>query len=432
MLKKNHFFLGQASLFTFIFIVFIAAFSVANANEIEYFSEEDIRNLYDEDSIHYLYGEDDIQNFYEEDELDHVEQFFYDEYAEDTPTDPRARTARNGWVDSGGFRFFYVNGVRQRTWRQISGRWYFFNPPAGTSGHLASGPVGAMRVGWLQRGTNWYFLNPRAGNEGHSASLPFGAMHTGWLAHNNNWYFLNPPTGGSGHNSSRPEGVMLTGWVQRGSNRYFLNPQQGTTNHQSGLPWGAMLTGRRRISNNWYLFNRSGMSQGRFNESRHMTEWVRPVFSGNTRITINISALNQTWRTPVVTGTAVWNDLTLPVRFSTTTSATANNPVRVVDRVIGNADALGGYIITQQSGSDVRNFTIELSSRNINNYVSTQNANFINVVTSVMAHELGHAMGLQDNPLSSRNGSLMNHNRQRNVRIRPADYDADSVRMIYR
>jgi len=54
-----------------------------------------------------------------------------------------------------------------------------------------------------------------------------------------------------------------------------------------------------------------------------------------------------------------------------------------------------------------------------------------------MAHELGHAIGLRDGhrgaPLGGGiNASLMNHERNRNIVIRPQPFDIESVNLLYR
>ena len=54
-------------------------------------------------------------------------------------------------------------------------------------------------------------------------------------------------------------------------------------------------------------------------------------------------------------------------------------------------------------------------------------------VRSVFAHELGHTVGLADNPAGAgdANGSLMNHGRDRNVVLGPTSFDITSVNMLY-
>lgn len=49
---------------------------------------------------------------------------------------------------------------------------------------------------------------------------------------------------------------------------------------------------------------------------------------------------------------------------------------------------------------------------------------------SVLVHEFGHAFCLDDNP-SSRNASIMNHDRTRNTLIKPTSNDIAGVNSAY-
>ena len=69
-------------------------------------------------------------------------------------------------------------------------------------------------------------------------------------------------------------------------------------------------------------------------------------------------------------------------------------------------------------------FEITMNSRTINNRT--------NFMTSVFAHELGHAAGLADNPAgTAANDSLMNHARNRDIVLGPTAFDIQSVRILY-
>ena len=177
----------------------------------------------------------------------------------------------NGWMTISGHRYFFVNGVRRTGWFQEGAAWFFFNPPAGTSGHSGSIPVGRMRTGWLQRGSAWYFLNPTAGTSGHNSNHVVGRMQTGWLQRGNAWYFLNPAAGSAGHNPNRAHGRMLTGWLHRNGNYYFLNPAAGVAGHNPSQAYGRMQTGLlQRGSNRFFLHTTSGrMQTGWVNRSGH-------------------------------------------------------------------------------------------------------------------------------------------------------------------
>jgi len=57
------------------------------------------------------------------------------------------------------------------------------------------------------------------------------------------------------------------------------------------------------------------------------------------------------------------------------------------------------------------------------------------LITHVMIHELGHAIGLRDNPTGTglaQHGTVMNHNPNiNNLLLAPSRFDTDSVNMLY-
>ena len=56
-----------------------------------------------------------------------------------------------------------------------------------------------------------------------------------------------------------------------------------------------------------------------------------------------------------------------------------------------------------------------------------------NIIRSVITHEIGHLLGLKDNPpVSEDNGSIMNYKRNRSSVFSPTEYDIQNVIDIYR
>ena len=329
--------------------------------------------------------------------------FFSEEigvFPEEEMADLLARSL-NGWVQRNGFWYFYVNNRRQ--------------------------------TGWLLRGTsNWYFLHTTTGR-----------MQTGWLLRGtSNWYFLNPPRGGSGHHSNRPEGVMLTEWVQTGGRWYFLNPISGQHAHRTGVPGGAMRTGRvvttgffdrsgeRTSEGEVHDFNSNGAWQRQVNnDARHMTLWW-PRGGQPTTINFQPFNFNSSWQPGMNSGINNWNNSTANVRFIPHNNS--NNTVNALSRTWNSY----GRIYMTRSTSNITEATttryqIELNSRTINSLINN-NASWTrhNVISSVMAHELGHVVGLRDNPTGG-TSSLMNGNRNRNTITRPTTFDIQSVNMLY-
>lgn len=79
-----------------------------------------------------------------------------------------------GWVSSGSTWYYYENGVKATTWRQIGGSWYYFNND------------GVMLTGWQKLdwsgGNDWFYFSSS------------GAMLTGWQYLSwggvSNWYYF--------------------------------------------------------------------------------------------------------------------------------------------------------------------------------------------------------------------------------------------------
>ena len=73
---------------------------------------------------------------------------------------------RTEWVQGENGWHYYDNNKQVTGWKQIDGKWYFFNAE------------GVMQKWWVKDGNTWYYLNGS------------GAMETGWLQDGGKWYFL--------------------------------------------------------------------------------------------------------------------------------------------------------------------------------------------------------------------------------------------------
>lgn len=89
-------------------------------------------------------------------------------------------SAKAGWVkDAKGWWWRQANGgYPASAWREIGGRWYYFN----AEGYAATG--------WLYEKGAWYYLLPAA-----QGGRPECSMWTGWLKDNGSWYYLTAPSG---------------------------------------------------------------------------------------------------------------------------------------------------------------------------------------------------------------------------------------------
>jgi len=176
----------------------------------------------------------------------------------------------NGWVQTNGKWYYFVNGQAKSGWLLSSGKWYYLDGTGvmktgwlsykgnwyylDTNGAMKTGWLldrgkwyyfdssGAMKTGWVLTGGKWYCFD-------HS-----GAMHTGWLLSGGKWYYLQPNgelrTGWTSINGTwyyfDPSGVMHTGWLELSGKKYFLKEN------------GAMATGWVQISGKWYYLNKDG------------------------------------------------------------------------------------------------------------------------------------------------------------------------------
>ncbi|WHY77303.1 amidase domain-containing protein [Neobacillus sp. WH10] len=153
----------------------------------------------------------------------------------------------NGWVFSGNFWYYYVNGVKQIGWQSINGKWYYLDPSSGAmkTGWLKDGErwyyfdsTGAMLTGWQSINGKWYYLLPTATNENEKV----GQMKTGWLKDGERWYYFDST------------GAMLTGWQFINGKWYYLLPTAANENEKIGQ----MKTGWLKAGERWYYFDSTG------------------------------------------------------------------------------------------------------------------------------------------------------------------------------
>ena len=188
-------------------------------------------------------------------------------------------------------------------------------------------------------------------------------------------------------------------------------------------------TGGSRISENTLAPTNNTTYWARWNDpNRHLWLWWPTNF-------ISIRSINAgAWTPYLEAGMNSWNASNTPVHFFV--DHTSNNTINISTDFW--ADGLGiNHIFPDHTGTQVVRSEIELFVHNINTYVMLSNGSFQDVVQSVVAHELGHTIGLRDGyrqnfPLGGfLNASLMNQDRSRNIVTAPTAFDVTSVNMLY-
>jgi len=164
----------------------------------------------------------------------------------------------------------------------------------------------------------------------------------------------------------------------------------------------------------------------------HWRQFGMWIFWRNNNVPLRAYEINadlaQYWHTAMEDGRLSWNNSNAPVNF--TLNQSTNNRVTAGTHeltVAGDIDfiLLGG----------LSRFTITLDSPRIYHLAAENNVTVTHYIQSVMAHELGHSVGLEDcfgNSFGGGpNGSIMNRNRSRTIVRGPTDFDIENVRRIY-
>lgn len=190
----------------------------------------------------------------------------------------------SGWnVDEYDNWQYIENGTVVTGWKQIGGKWYYFDDgwyidtqydstagwkqrTGGNTGNMATGAAHIWNDSWTEKIT--YFFNadgswdttPGWKTDGIDSFYFYkgGQRATGWKKIGKDWYYF------------ASNGVMRNGWVGGGSSWYYMDPETGKMVENDWIQekfedtWyyadkgGEMATGWREIDGDWYYFNSDG------------------------------------------------------------------------------------------------------------------------------------------------------------------------------
>jgi hypothetical protein len=191
-------------------------------------------------------------------------------------------------------------------------------------------------------------------------------------------------------------------------------------------------TGGTRIRNNSTVPNSNHTLFARWtNPNRHDIRWWPPVDSGTTRIPLrfNYAAQPQYWRTNIHRAVNNWNASNTRVSFYSSDLWSANQVF-----VTNSAQSWVGICTPLDwNGPHITRFEVVLNSRMMywnardrGNPLGLYN-NVYTAITHVMLHELGHSIGLRDDPIGTTDSIMIIGSE----RLTPSSFDIQSVNMIY-
>jgi hypothetical protein len=165
-----------------------------------------------------------------------------------------------------------------------------------------------------------------------------------------------------------------------------------------------------------------------------MVFWWPAAETGTTWIPLQIivqEGLSVEWTTRIASGIQAWNSITETTNVSFYVSANTDNLVTA--KPVYTYKWYGLLYASEYSETSLQGFTITLNTQAF--YNSRNWPDFPGLPTSVMAHELGHAIGLIDDPRNDGGmvtDTIMNSTYAVRHEIeQPTSFDIQSVRILY-
>ena len=186
---------------------------------------------------------------------------------EETVTDEASDVTipENGWYFDNNYNywFFYEDGKRVTGWKEIDGKWYYFQTSSSSYNngrmylglrkdeeyetYYLFGPSGYMLKGWQRFNNDWYYFHSN------------GKAAIGWIEISGKWYYFSE--------SGQPK--MQTGYRQIDGDYYMLDPitgamvqgwskvetYNGSFSYRYFLNTGKAASGWLKIGGKYYFFN---------------------------------------------------------------------------------------------------------------------------------------------------------------------------------
>jgi len=279
-----------------------------------------------------------------------------------------------------------------------------------------------VKSGWVSEGIGWWA--PPSGTPVYRLSAKAGTGSAGHLYTTNETERKTALASGQWND----EGI---GWYSAGSIPIYrqFNPTSGQHNYTTDANEKVVLTtqqGWRDEGVGWY-----GVATGDpFDQTVNMAVGPPGVVYQDTRwpwsgssttvLTYASFSLGPTWQGPVLQGLANWNNSGAHISYVTGAS-THTFTLDLTDT--------GKYGLTSwtYSGYTITWFRTQLNQT----LILRDGAPVSNLITGVTAHELGHPIGLKDNPGSAATSSIMNYGFNWNVNTTPTRWDVSRVNAHY-
>lgn len=219
-----------------------------------------------------------------------------------------------------------------------------------------------------------------------------------------------------------PNGKKYNLWLQdNNGNALTSNTSTGTSKYMTyavtaGTPYFIVVNGSESSSDNWSSTQSYALSLKSINFSYLPSN----NYSGTGSITVDTSALVSPYSNYFTNAMNSWNAAISTVNFSKDTSSKNKVYLDSYDDVWYGLHQPWVYT----SDKSFSHFEIKINQRTLNNDSTSSNRAIY--FQGTMTHELGHALGLDDNPQTNAT-SLMKHDRNRNTVTGPQIFDTDAV-----